>query len=86
MPLEVLATYHGTYQTETIELTVGPGENGWLTLTAQGDAMPLRPVSQTEFVVEGTPMKLVFHPENGTVDKLTLHRGARELHGTRKAR
>jgi hypothetical protein len=53
-------------------------------MAAPGQApMMLRPVSQTEFHVEGAPMRVVFHPENGSVERLTIHRGARELHGTR---
>jgi hypothetical protein len=85
VPTHILASYHGTYQTETVELIVGPGENGWLTVTVQGETKPLRPVAATEFMVEGTPMKLVFHPEADKVDRLVLHRGARQLHGVRKA-
>lgn len=81
---EALASYHGTYRTETVAVTIGASENGGLTLTAGGSTMPLRPVSQTEFMVEGTPMKLEFHPEDGRVDRLTLHRGARQLNGVRK--
>jgi len=44
---------------------------------------PMRPVSNTEFRVDAAGFRVVFHPENGKVDRLTMHRGARELHGTR---
>ena len=45
--------------------------------------MPLRPVSNTEFMLDGNKMRLVFEPKDGKVDSFTLHRGARELHGKR---
>jgi D-alanyl-D-alanine carboxypeptidase len=80
----VLQSYVGTYQTETITVTVGLGEHGWLTLTPAGQRpMPLRPVSETEFRIDGANMRVVFHPEAGAVNSLTIHRGARQLHGRR---
>ena len=83
----VLRSYVGTYQTETLAVTVALGENGWLTITPAGQRpLAMRPVSATEFRIDGTPMRLVFHPENGTVNRFTLHRGARELHGERSGR
>lgn len=33
--------------------------------------------------VDAARSRVVFHPENGKVDRLTIHRGARELHGKR---
>ena len=80
----MLETYTGTFQTETIALTIAFDAAGRLTAAIPGQAPSiLRPVSATEFRIEGTPMRLVFHPERGAVDRLTLHRGARELHGRR---
>ncbi|HEX8192001.1 MAG TPA: serine hydrolase domain-containing protein [Allosphingosinicella sp.] len=84
---EVLRTYAGRFQTETVALVIALGENGRLTLTQEGrEPVPLRPVSDTEFRIDGTPMRIVFHPENGAVDRFTLYRGARELHGRRTGR
>jgi CubicO group peptidase (beta-lactamase class C family) len=83
----VLQTYAGTYQTETLAVTVALGGNGRLTMTPAGQpTMSLRPVSETEFRIDGTPMRVVFHPENGEVNGFTLYRGARELHGRRTGR
>ena len=83
---DVLRSYAGTYSTETITVTVALEENGRLTITPAGQSTsPMRPVSQTEFRLDGTPMRVVFHPENGKVERLTIHRGARELHGKRVA-
>ena len=80
----VLRSYVGTYQTETLAMTVAMGEDGRLTMTPAGQRpMPIRPVSETEFRIDGTPMRVVFHPQNGKVDRLTIYRGARELKGTR---
>ncbi|MDP8912349.1 MAG: DUF3153 domain-containing protein, partial [Pseudomonadota bacterium] len=64
-----------------------PGENGWLTMTPAGQPpMPLRPVSTTEFRIARGNMRVVFHPENGEVNRLTVHRGARVLNGQRTGR
>ena len=83
----LLETYVGTYKTETVTLTVAMDENGRLTIAPDGQRpMGLRPVSDTEFRVEGGMMRLVFHPENGQVNRFTLYRGARELHGQRVRR
>lgn len=83
----VLQSYAGDYQTETIAVTIALGENGRLSMTPAGQAaLPMRPVSETEFRIDGTPMRVVFHPENGQVQRFTLYRGARELHGQRISR
>lgn len=79
----VLNSYAGTYATETVTFTVSVDSAGRLTIT-QGvqSPFPLRPISQTEFRIDRA-MRIVFHPENGKVDRFTLYRGARELHGRR---
>ena len=83
---EVLASYVGTYATEQPVVTVALGENGWLTIAPAGQpGIALRPVSDTEFRADAAGFRVVFHPENGRTDKLTMYRGARELHGTRTA-
>jgi hypothetical protein len=43
----------------------------------------MRPVSQTEFRIEGGMMRAIFHKEGDQVNRLTLYRGARELRGKR---
>ncbi|HYI42625.1 MAG TPA: serine hydrolase domain-containing protein [Sphingomicrobium sp.] len=84
LPQELLRSYAGKYQTETLAVSVQLGADGHLTITPAGqNPLPLRPVSKTEFRIDGTPMRLEFHPENGKVDRFTLYRGARELHGKR---
>ena len=83
---EVLRGYTGRYATETVEVKVALDPKGRLTMEAAGQPpMPMRPVSDTEFRLDGTPMRVVFHPENGAVNRFTLYRGARALHGKRLA-
>ncbi|HEX2802729.1 MAG TPA: serine hydrolase domain-containing protein [Sphingomicrobium sp.] len=85
LPEAVLESYAGIYKTETVTVTVAVSEDGKLTVTPpDGEAMVLRPTSQTEFRIDGTPMRVVFHPENGVVNRFTMYRGARELHGVRQ--
>ena len=87
VPPAVLKSYLGAYQTETLAVTVAPGENGWLTITpGTQPPLPLRPVSETEFRIDGANMRVVFHPEKGEVNRITIHRGARVLNGQRTGR
>lgn len=88
VPADLLRSYLGTYQTETLLVTVAAGEQpGWLTLVPAGQPpQPLRPVSETEFRIDAGNMRVVFHRENGAVDRLTIHRGARVLTGRRTGR
>lgn len=86
VPPAVLATYVGRYQTEGPLIVVALDAQGGLVAGPPGQTpAPLRPTSATEFRIEDSPMRVVFHPENGRVDRLTLFRGARELHGQRTA-
>ena len=84
VPLAVLQTYVGTYQTEQPLLTVALDKDGRLTIAPPDmEPIPLRAVSETEFRAESGPLRVVFHPEDGRTDRLTVYRGARELHGVR---
>ena len=82
----VLQSYVGTYATEGPVMTVALAENGSLTIAPAGQTpLPMRPISQIEFRVDAASTRVVFHPEDGQVNRLTLYRGARELHGKRTA-
>ena len=83
----VLLGYAGTYQTEGPLLTVRVGLDGSFTI-APGTQEPraLQAISETEFRVEGTPIRVIFHPRGGKTDTITVHRGERQLHGTRVAK
>lgn len=79
-----LLGYAGTYQTEGPMLTIKLGLDGSFTVTpGMQEPRALVATSDTEFKVEGTAMRVVFHPKDGKTDSLTVHRGERELHGTR---
>lgn len=82
-----LLSYAGSYQTEGPLLTVKLGLDGSFTI-APGVQEPraLVATSDTEFKVEGTPMRVVFHPKDGKTDSITIYRGERELHGARVAK
>ena len=81
---DVLRSYVGTYATEQPVVTVALGEDGGLTISAAGQGpFPMRPISDTEFRVDAAGFRVVFHPQDGATDRLTMYRGARELHGTR---
>lgn len=80
----VLRSYVGTFKTEGPVLAVALHAEGQLVIGPAGqEPLPMRPVSETEFRIDGTPMRVVFHPENRQVIRLTMYRGARELHGVR---
>lgn len=80
----VLRSYAGTYKTEGPVLAVTLSANGQLAIGPAGqEPLPMRPISATEFRLDGTPMRVIFHPENGQMNRLTMYRGARELHGVR---
>jgi D-alanyl-D-alanine carboxypeptidase len=79
----LLRSYVGIYATEMAPATVAMGEDGKLTIQLNSPPLPMRPVSQTEFIVDRARSRVIFHPENGRVDSLTIRRGARELQGKR---
>lgn len=84
---DILQSYVGSYQTETIALTITINEAGQLMIAPDGQKpLAMRPVSETEFRIEGGNMRLVFEPAEGRVDAFTLYRGARALHGKRVRR
>lgn len=84
---EILSSYVGHYQTPGPGADIALGENGMLTVQLSGqEAIPMRPVSATEYIVQGVNARLVFHPENGQVNRFVIHQGGRELEGRRVPR
>ena len=82
----VLGSYVGVYATEGPTATIAMGENGRLTVSVGGDRpLGMRAVAQNEFAVEGVGARILFHAENGAVDRLTIRHGSRELQGRRTA-
>lgn len=80
----VLKSYAGVYTTEGPVVTIALDDRGQLSIAAAGQPpMPMRPVSQTEFRVDGGGFRIVFQPEGSAVNRMTMYRGARELNGRR---
>lgn len=87
VPPAVLQSYVGTYSTDAgPKAIVAMGADGWLTIQLNSPALQMRPVSQTEFMVDEARSRIIFHPENGKTNRFTIKRGARELTGTRISR
>ncbi|MEA3015256.1 MAG: hypothetical protein QOD42_3801 [Sphingomonadales bacterium] len=83
----ILDTYVGHYVTPGPAVDIAIGESGVLTVQLSGQpAIPLRPTSTTEFVVQGVDARIVFHAENGQVSRLVIHQEGRELEGRRAPR
>lgn len=82
---EVLRSYRGTYTTEQPSVVVAQTSSNQLTISLGGrEPLEMRPISATEFRVDAAGLRVVFHPEAGQTDRLTIYRGARELHGVRR--
>jgi CubicO group peptidase (beta-lactamase class C family) len=82
----VLETYVGHYRTPGPEADIALGADGVLTVRLSGqEAIPLRAVSETEYIVQGVNARIVFHPENGQVNRFVIHQGERQLEATRVA-
>ncbi|HVQ10131.1 MAG TPA: serine hydrolase domain-containing protein [Allosphingosinicella sp.] len=84
---DILESYVGHYVTPGPAIDIAMGEGGVLTVRMPGDrAFPLRPASATEFIVQGINDRIVFHSENGQVNRLVIHQNGRELEGRRAPR
>jgi CubicO group peptidase (beta-lactamase class C family) len=84
---EVLQSYVGQYQTPGPGAAIALGENGVLTVQLSGqEALPMRALSATEYIVQGVNARIVFHPENGQTGRFVIHQGGRELEARRVQR
>jgi CubicO group peptidase (beta-lactamase class C family) len=83
----ILSSYVGHYVTGGPEADVAMGDGGALTIQLTGQRpLPLRPVSDTEFIVQGANARVVFHAENGQVSRFVIHQGGREIEARRAPR
>lgn len=81
---EILQSYVGRYQTPGPVAEIGLGTDGGLIVQLSGQpAIPMRATSATEFIVQGVNARVVFHPENGQVNRLVIHQGERQLEARR---
>ena len=86
VPRETLQAYAGLYRMGAAPVTVALGADGRLTVQpGQQSPRAIRPVSETEFEVEGVDARIVFHRENGAVTRLVLLQGGREMVAEREA-
>jgi hypothetical protein len=83
----ILDSYVGHYLTEGPQADIAMGESGVLTIQLTGQSpLPLRPINDTEFTVQGVNARVVFHPESGAVNRFTVHQGGREIEARRAPR
>ncbi|HYG30199.1 MAG TPA: serine hydrolase domain-containing protein [Allosphingosinicella sp.] len=83
----ILESYVGRYATEGPAAEVAMGADGMLTIQLEGQpAIPLRARSESEFEIAGVGATIVFHAENGTVNRFVIRQGGRELEGRRVVR
>jgi CubicO group peptidase (beta-lactamase class C family) len=83
----ILQSYVGRYETVGPAAEIALREDGVLTLQLAGQpAFPLRAVSDTEFTIEQVGARIVFHGENGQVNRFVIHQGGQQLEGRRAPR
>jgi CubicO group peptidase (beta-lactamase class C family) len=83
----LLESYVGRYITPGPVAEIAMAEGGGLTIQLSGRlTLPLRATSDTEFIVERVNARVVFHGENGQVNRLVIHQGGREIEGRRAPR
>lgn len=79
-----LQSYVGRYVTEGPTVTIAMGEDGVLTVQlGEQPALPIRPTSQTEFLVEPVGARIVFHPGGGAVNRLVIHQRGGQVEARR---
>jgi CubicO group peptidase (beta-lactamase class C family) len=84
VPRAVLERYAGDYRLGPGLATVAVGEGGTLSATLPGQApRALRPVSATEFRVQGVDATVAFEEEGGAVARLVIRQGGREMKAER---
>jgi D-alanyl-D-alanine carboxypeptidase len=80
LPKSVLDRYVGSYRAAMGVAKVAIADGGPLTLQLGGQRpVPIKPVSQTEFLADGVDAKVVFHLDGTAVKRLVIHQGGREL-------
>jgi len=77
---ETLTSYAGSYTSALAPVAVAQQSDGSLTLAfGPQPALPLQPLSETEFAIAGVDAKVVFVRESGATTGLVLLQGGREL-------
>ncbi len=80
VPRATLQSYVGNYKSPIGIAAVAMDESGALSVKLGGQRpVSIRAVSDTEFEAASVNGRVVFHVENGTVARLVIHQGGREL-------
>jgi D-alanyl-D-alanine carboxypeptidase len=79
-----LERYAGSYKAAPGLVTIALADGGGATLQLGPQRpVPIKPVSETEFILEGVDARVVFSMEGGKVTGLVLKQGGREMPATR---
>jgi len=83
----ILDSYVGQYATGGPLVDIAMAQGGGLTIQLGGQpVLPLRATGEAEFVVQRVNARIVFHRENGAVNRLVIHQGGREIEARRATR
>ena len=86
VPRATLEAYVGSYRAAPGIVRVAFAENGSLTVQLGPQRpVPMKPVSATEFLLEGVDAKLTFKADGGKITGLVVNQGGRELPAERIA-
>lgn len=84
VPRARLESYVGRYKAEQFVMVIFFDGEGKLTARMEGRGEGrMRALSQTEFSVEGAPIRLLFEESDGRVNRLTVRNGAQDIAATR---
>jgi D-alanyl-D-alanine carboxypeptidase len=86
LPRATIERYAGSYKAAPGILKVAAPEDGPMTLQLGGQRpVPIKPVSELEFLAEGVDAKVIFEMDGPKVKGLVLHQGGRQLPAERLA-
>lgn len=84
LPRAALERYSGTYKAAPGPVKVALTQDGGITLQLGPQRpVPIKPISESEFILEGVDARVVFALEAGKVTGLVLKQGGREMPATR---
>lgn len=84
LPRAALERYSGNYKAAPGLVKIAFAEGGEITLQLGPQRpVPIKAISESEFILEGVDARVVFNFENGKVTGLVLKQGGREMPATR---
>lgn len=85
LPETLLDRYVGSYRASIGVARVARSAEGALTVQLEGQApVPIKPVSETDFLAVGVDARVRFHLEDGAVKRLIIHQAGREMPAERQ--